>query len=245
MNNLYDGIEVNSINQYKNDVDDSYNQNKIKELNKTIKIRNLSISVIVFTLIWLGLLTSFLCVLLLQVGFAEKFPTVVIKQTTFGGEDTFITVNSGFDFMKGYWWTTPEFSSIDQQNTFMFWKELCIGLAITAFIIFLVDNILLLVLKKVTDSVIGDFADMIVEGIFGFLFAVCGFGMILFFFNMIFDFFNEGWLLLIGVVLIVLLAAFAIAVSIVTVTLCAIVLSSHTMYATNKEIKSNSKYLYA
>lgn len=201
------------------------------QIKNTLRIRNLSISVLVFVLLWIACISMGICFFLFQVGFAEKYPTLTLKDGTI--------LSSGLSFVKehsGSSWNVV-FESAEQENAFYFSRNLSFGLSGVAFLFCLVANILLTILKKLNDD---DNGPSFLSGAMGILFSLTGFVMFGTTLGWILGLFSGGgvkWFILV-LLLFIIAFLFVLMISLVIFTICGIIVSSITWREASKELKS-------
>lgn len=203
-----------------------------KERKALFRIRNVSISVLVFVLLWILCITMSICFSLFQVGFSEKYATVTLNDGT--------VVSTGYEFVKNYGLSATKIKFIDsqQESAFYFSIYLWLGLMGAAFLFCIVGNILLTVLKKLDGSYD---EDSFFGGATSWLFKITGFLMFGAVFSWIFGWFDfdEGgakWLIVAILIFIVVFLAI-VAISLVIFTIFGIILSSLNIRDANKEIR--------
>lgn len=204
-----------------------------KEWKRTLRLRNVSISVLVFVLLWIACITMAITFCLFQVGFAEKYPTLTLEN----GD----VVPTGYEFIKehGGFAFGIKFESVEQKNAFYFSRYLWLGLTGAAFLFCFVANILLIVLKKLNNTYDPD-EESFFGGAMGWLFKVTGvlmFGATL---GWIFGLFSGGGIkwAIVGIVIFIIVFLAILAISLVMFTICGIVISSLNWREANKELKS-------
>lgn len=240
-NNLsYDGDFSNK--SYQNDLTDNNDNLNInpftskQKFQKDLKlIRDLSISVIVFTSLWIIFIVMGICFWLFQVGFAEKYSTVNLELPSGKLQE----VNTGIELATKF----RLFSSLkltpDQEYWYSFYMKLWISLVSIAVIMFVADNVLLIVIKEKTNG--ENFPENnFLSSALSVLFKITGVVLIFSTFAMLFDFFSdfdEGWLILVAIVLFILIVCVIIGIAIITNTFLSLGVSSYMVHKSRKESK--------
>lgn len=208
------------------------NESLIKKLKSSLRIRNVSISVLVFVLLWILFISMSIAFCLTQVGFSEKYSTLTLQN----GD----VISTGFEYVKKYGPTSfnVQFESDEQRNAFNFSIYLWLGLAGAAFLFCFVGNILLIVLKKLNNTYDPDEGSFIGNSM-GWLFKITGIIMFGSALAWIFGWFGEfsGKWIVVAIALFIIIFLAILVISLIIFTICGIVVSALNWKDANNELK--------